>query len=217
MNRNWNQKTVDLILDENTWLSDKPYIPIINFCVEELAQYGVDPTSPKTPLNFSIFKQFNPSESEYYRLLILINIYKACFKFYELRAVLFHPDRTFDKKVSEIAFKSAGQSASLLTYFLTKTLKETITEKDYESVASKVDSFQEARSKGGRNKAESEARGICREMARSLKAKNKHLNKPDLVIKIFAEMENDKAKFKLKRDIPSFDTMMKWLANLDEK
>ncbi|MEP7703444.1 hypothetical protein [Paraglaciecola sp. 25GB23A] len=217
MSKNWNQKTIDLILDEDTWCTKNGYLPIIHFCIDELAQYGIDPTPLKRPFDFAIFKKFNPSQSEFFRALILINIYKACFKFSELKAMLFNQDRNFDSEICRLAYKTGGQSASLLTYMLTVTLKEKITEEDYNSVVAKLDSYQQDRSKGGQNKAETEARDISRKMAVELKAKNKHLTKPDLTIKIISSMEENPSKFKLKRDIPSFDTVMKWLTNLNKE
>jgi hypothetical protein len=214
VNKNWNQKTIDLILDENTWMSGNGNIPIIHFCIEELYLYGVDPTTLKTPFNFDIFKQFNPSESEFYRMRILIHIYNACFIFYKHQPLLSHPDMTFDIELCEFIYKSASQMASTLTYMLTLTLKDKITEEDYNSAVAKVDDYQKARSKGGLAKAETEAKEIARKRAVELKKINPHLKKVDLVTKIILEMEQDKEKFNLKREVPSFDTMMKWLTNL---
>lgn len=215
MNKSRNEKVFNLIFDTYAHAKDR-YKSIVYYCIEELSEYGIDITNPLGPQEFDEESSNwqNLSVAEMMRCNILIRVYNFCFKLIKSRAVLLHPERTYEENTCNFAYNSGATGGSFLTYMLMLSNNVTLTESDYINVVNKLDKFNDDRRRGGKNKAETRAKEISRQKARERKAKNKHLTKPDLVQGIIEDMNLNKNDYELKRDIPSFDTISGWLTNL---
>jgi hypothetical protein len=146
---------------------------------------------------------------------MLLQLYKYCNGLKTHSWCTLDPKVTYDFGELETKIAMAGWFAAEITYLLTLTLRDDLTLEEFNKVNARLEGFLEDRSRGGKGKAETEAKAIARKRARYFLAKNPRHTKPDLIEKITAEMLQDKDKYKLKRDVPSFDTLSKWLVNLD--
>jgi hypothetical protein len=238
------EKLEALIFNNHNWPTDNNYQAVKSFCIDELLVYGIDPnkyiqkslpdgsgpdlTNDRVLADYLIDNKFNWTASEESRALLLIQIYNYSMSLkivkaavlspataYGLQAHLKHPEGIYDFKTSENAFNTASRFIAQLTYMLTLTLRDDLTKIELDRVKAQVEEFRQGKARGGLNKAEVKAKIIVRERARHLKTINPHLTKPDLIEKITAEMLQDKDQYKLKREVPSFDTLSKWLVKLD--
>tara|TARA_R110001606_G_scaffold398877_2_gene579341 strand:+ start:613 stop:1272 length:660 start_codon:yes stop_codon:yes gene_type:complete len=215
MKKDYKQRVTDLVFNEETWLPSNDYLSLRMFCLKELAAYDVDPTSSNEPVSVEMLKKHNLSGLTSYRIEILVAIYFKCLTFLKLKTMTLHPNREFTLEACELSYQTGSASASLITYALMNSAGDNITKKEFDEVMTKLTELTARPGKGGRAKAEKAAKEASRLMAVALLAKNSSYTKPELIQKILAEMERDKDQFGLRRNIPAFDTLNKWLTNLD--
>ncbi|GAC06954.1 hypothetical protein [Paraglaciecola chathamensis] len=219
MKKDYKQRVTDLVFNEETWLPSNDYLSLRMFCLKELAAYDVDPTSSNEPVSVEMLKKHNLSGLTSYRIEILVAIYFKCLTFLKLKTMTLHPNREFTLEACELSYQTGSASASLITYALMNSAGDNITKEEFDEVMTKLTELKAKnhndRGNGGRAKAETDAKEASRQMAVALLAKNSSYTKPELIQKILAEMERNKDQFGLRRNIPSFDTLNKWLTNLD--